>query len=214
MTRLRERFAGARREAGFTLIELLVASTMGRHRARRGRLAGDQRDEDQPEISKRAQNITTARWVLERLTREIRNGIAVDPSRATASEVSFRTYVRRSTCGGRARLPALRRRSNARSPTAARRRHARRTELRRRLHRHGNARSSAGSTATRLQLLAECRRNRRTSKSPSGCPTPAGRRPDRLRRRQPAQRDPGVLMMRPGLEKRRASRSSRCWWRP
>jgi hypothetical protein len=54
----------------------------------------------QPKISERAQSITTARWALERLTREIRNGIAVAPGKATASEVSFRAYVRGTTCGG------------------------------------------------------------------------------------------------------------------
>jgi len=53
---------------------------------------------NQPQISERAQTISTARWVLERLTREIRNGVKVD--KATASSVSFETYVRHSTCGG------------------------------------------------------------------------------------------------------------------
>jgi Tfp pilus assembly protein PilW len=91
-------------EGGFTLVELLVASTMGvvvmgavvslvisavRH---------------QPKISKEAQNITTARWVLDRLTHELRNGIAV--KEGTASKVSFEGYVRRSTCGGATNLPA------------------------------------------------------------------------------------------------------------
>jgi prepilin-type N-terminal cleavage/methylation domain-containing protein len=85
-------------EDGFTLVELLVASAMGvvllgavgalvlgaLHR--------------QPEISERSANVQTARWVMERLTREIRNGVAVDS--ATASSVSFRTYVRRTACGG------------------------------------------------------------------------------------------------------------------
>jgi Tfp pilus assembly protein PilW len=58
----------------------------------------------QPQISARAQDVTTARWVLERLTREIRNGIKVD--KATANSVSFETYVRRTTCGGSTALPA------------------------------------------------------------------------------------------------------------
>jgi hypothetical protein len=53
---------------------------------------------DQPRISESAQDISTARWVLERLTREIRNGVRVDS--ATSSSVSFQTYVRHSTCGG------------------------------------------------------------------------------------------------------------------
>lgn len=86
------------REAGFTLVELLVAMSMG------VLLLGVVGSivisgmRTQPSISKRAQNISTARWVLERLTREVRNGIAVD--KASASSVSFRTYVRRTSCGG------------------------------------------------------------------------------------------------------------------
>jgi hypothetical protein len=51
----------------------------------------------QPEVSARSQNITTARWVLERMTREIRNGETVDT--ALPNEVSFRTYLRRTACG-------------------------------------------------------------------------------------------------------------------
>jgi type II secretory pathway pseudopilin PulG len=90
----------SRREGGFSLIELLVASTMGIIVLSAVGSLVISAMRSQPEISRRAQNITTARWVLERLTREIRNGIAVDPKRATSSEVSFRTYVRRSTCGG------------------------------------------------------------------------------------------------------------------
>jgi hypothetical protein len=53
----------------------------------------------QPELSKRSENITTARWVLERMTREIRNGVKVDPETALPNEVSFTTYVRHAECG-------------------------------------------------------------------------------------------------------------------
>lgn len=53
---------------------------------------------EQPQISGQAQNVSTARWVLERFTHELRNGVSV--SKATANEVSFQTYVRHSTCGG------------------------------------------------------------------------------------------------------------------
>jgi Tfp pilus assembly protein PilW len=91
---------GGPREGGFTLIELLVASTMGVVVLGAVGSLVISAMKAQPEISKRAQNITTARWVLERLTREIRNGIAVDPARANSYEVSFRTYVRRTVCGG------------------------------------------------------------------------------------------------------------------
>lgn len=85
-------------EAGFTLIEMLVAMTMGV--VVMGGvlilLIGAMRS--QPRIEKVSTNVQTARWALERLTREIRNGIRVD--KTTASSVSFEAYVRHSTCGG------------------------------------------------------------------------------------------------------------------
>jgi hypothetical protein len=84
------------------LVELLVASTMGV--IVMGAVASlvISAVRDQPRISKESQNITTARYVLERLTHELRNGVAVN--KATASEVSFEGYVRHSTCGGTAAL--------------------------------------------------------------------------------------------------------------
>src|SRR4051794_14509506 len=87
-------------ESGITLVELLVAAAMGvvLFAAAASLMISAMRS--QPEISKKAQTISTARWVMERFTREIRNGIAVAPGKATASEVSFTTYVRTPTCGG------------------------------------------------------------------------------------------------------------------
>lgn len=95
---LGRRLAGGGREGGFTLVEMLVASTMtvvvlG---AIGSMLISAMRD--QPQISKRSQNISEARWVLERLTREIRQGVVVN--KASGSSVSFQTYVRRTSCGG------------------------------------------------------------------------------------------------------------------
>jgi prepilin-type N-terminal cleavage/methylation domain-containing protein len=88
----------ASEQAGYTLIELLVASAMGvvLLGAIGTMLVSAMRT--QPKVSKRAANVSDARWVTERLTREIRNGIAVD--RFTPTSVSFRTYVRRTACGG------------------------------------------------------------------------------------------------------------------
>lgn len=95
---LRKRLGGRSRDGGFTLVELLVASTIGVVvlGAIVSLVVSTMRA--QPQISQRAEDISTARWVLERLTREVRNGIQVD--KATASSVSFETYVRRTTCGG------------------------------------------------------------------------------------------------------------------
>ncbi len=87
-----------RGEAGFTLIELLVASAMGVVLMGAVGTMVVQTLRAQPEVSKRSQSITTARYVLERMTREIRDGVAVD--KALPNEVSFRTYLRRTSCGG------------------------------------------------------------------------------------------------------------------
>jgi Tfp pilus assembly protein PilW len=86
------------REEGFTLIEMLVAMTMGVV-VMGGVLVlliGAMRS--QPKLDSQSTNIQTARWVLERMTRELRDGVVVD--KTTASSVSFQTYVRHATCGG------------------------------------------------------------------------------------------------------------------
>jgi len=85
-------------EAGITLVELLVAAAMGV--VLMGAVASlvVSAVRDQPKISEQAQTISTARWVMERVTREIRQGVRVD--NATPSEVSFETYVRHQPCGG------------------------------------------------------------------------------------------------------------------
>lgn len=86
------------REEGFTLVEMLVAMTMGV--VVMGGvlilLIGAMRS--QPKLDNQATNIQTARWVLERMTRELRDGVVVD--KKTASSISFQTYVRHATCGG------------------------------------------------------------------------------------------------------------------
>jgi prepilin-type N-terminal cleavage/methylation domain-containing protein len=99
----RRRF-GCGGEAGFTLIELLVAAAMGVVLMAGVGAMVIAAMRSQPEVSKRAQNISAARWMLERFTREIRNGVAVEGS-PTASELSFRTYVRHTSCGGSGTLP-------------------------------------------------------------------------------------------------------------
>jgi type II secretory pathway pseudopilin PulG len=101
---MRSRLRLARSEDGYTLVELLVASTMGVVVMGAVALLVISAVKDQPQISKEAQNITTARWVLERLTHEIRDGSSV--KYAGSNKFSFETYVRHSTCGGTASLPS------------------------------------------------------------------------------------------------------------
>lgn len=95
---LTRRLRTVRGEAGLTLVELLVASVMGvvLVGATGPLLLGAMRS--QPGISERTADVQTARWVMERLTRELRGGIVID--KATPSSVSFQAYVRRTACGG------------------------------------------------------------------------------------------------------------------
>lgn len=94
----------ARDESGLTMIELLVASAMSVILVGAVGSMVISSVRTQPQVSKRAQNVSSARWALERMTREIRSGIRVDV--ATASKVSFVTYVRRTACGGSTALPS------------------------------------------------------------------------------------------------------------
>lgn len=88
-----------RDEAGMTLVELLVASAMSVILVGAACSMLISAVHEQPKLSKKTQEISTARYVLERMTREIRNGIAVYPG-ATGSKVEFKARVRRSACGG------------------------------------------------------------------------------------------------------------------
>jgi len=98
--RLRGRFAGHDCEAGLTLVELLVASAMSVILVGAACTMLISAVQQQPKLSKKSQEITTARYVLERMTREIRNGIAVETATASGSRVEFTTRVRHKTCGG------------------------------------------------------------------------------------------------------------------
>ncbi len=101
MKRLRARLGGLDREAGLTLVELLVAAAMSVIIVGAASAMLISAVRQQPKLSKKNQDIATARYVLERMTREIRNGVAVyqEPT-PTGSEVSFQTQLRRTTCGG------------------------------------------------------------------------------------------------------------------
>lgn len=91
-------------EGGFTLVELLVSAAMGVivMGAVASLLISAVRE--QPKISKEVQNVSSARWMLERLTHELRDGKTV--KEGTASKISFIGYVRRTTCGGSTPLAA------------------------------------------------------------------------------------------------------------
>jgi Tfp pilus assembly protein PilV len=86
-------------EAGLTLIEILVSITMSVVIVAGATAMLISAVHDQPALSRKAQNVSTARWQLERIVREIRNGVTVEPS-SSPSQLTIVTRVRRVQCGG------------------------------------------------------------------------------------------------------------------
>lgn len=81
-----------------TLIELLVAMIVGVIVVGGATAMLISAVRAQPKQQEQAQSISTARFQLERMTREIRNGVSV--TTASSNGVSFVARVRRKECGG------------------------------------------------------------------------------------------------------------------
>ena len=96
---IRRRLSGRSREAGLTLVELLIAATMSAILVGAATAMLISAVKNQPALSKKSQNVTTARWQLERVVREIRNGVEV-VGEPTTNQVSFLARVRLAECGG------------------------------------------------------------------------------------------------------------------
>jgi Tfp pilus assembly protein PilV len=97
---LHSRFGALDREAGVTMVEVLVATVMSLVVVGGATAMLISAVRAQPQQSKQAENITTARWQLDRITRELRDGISVTSGHAKTSEVSFLARVRHTSCGG------------------------------------------------------------------------------------------------------------------
>ncbi|HET7484121.1 MAG TPA: hypothetical protein VFJ64_01945 [Solirubrobacterales bacterium] len=97
---LNRRLGALDREAGVTMMEVLVATAMSLVVVGGATAMLISAVRAQPQQSKQAENITTARWQLDRITRELRNGISVTSGHAKTNEVSFLAYVRHTSCGG------------------------------------------------------------------------------------------------------------------
>lgn len=87
-----------REESGLTLIEMLVAATMSVILVGASCAMLISAVRDQPALSKKAQNVTTARYQLERVVRELRNGVKLETT--TPAQVVLVARVRRVSCGG------------------------------------------------------------------------------------------------------------------
>ncbi len=92
--------AGAvrRSEGGFTLIELLVAATMGMVVLGGAVTVFIGAIHSEPRASSKVTAIQQGRVAVERITRELRQGVEV--STATPAQLSLVTYVKQSPCGG------------------------------------------------------------------------------------------------------------------
>jgi hypothetical protein len=95
---LRRRSIDPRDETGVTLIEMLVATLMSVIVVGASCAMLISAVRDQPGLSRKAQNVTTARFQLERVVRELRNGVKLETT--TPSEVTLVAWVRREACGG------------------------------------------------------------------------------------------------------------------
>jgi Tfp pilus assembly protein PilW len=87
-----------RQERGFTLIELLIATTLGMVvvGAALAMFIGGVRSE--PRTAAKVAAIQDARVVLDRITREVRQGIEVETSLPNKLEIV--TYVKATSCNG------------------------------------------------------------------------------------------------------------------
>lgn len=97
MKRLR-RAPDLKDESGLTLIEMLVAALMSVIIVGAACAMLISAVKDQPGLSRKAENVTTARYQLERVVREIREAVRVE--KATTTEVELLTRTQRTTCGG------------------------------------------------------------------------------------------------------------------
>jgi type II secretory pathway component PulJ len=86
--------------SGHTLVELLVATSMFLALLAVGLGVLPMVLRSEPRISERAAHIQQGRALIERLTRELRQGS--DVSAATSTGLTFLTYVRRTGCGNSA----------------------------------------------------------------------------------------------------------------
>jgi prepilin-type N-terminal cleavage/methylation domain-containing protein len=106
MRRVRHRAAALNRdERGFTLIELLVATAVGLVVVGGGLTIFMSGIRSDPRTASQVTAIQQARVTVDRITRELRQGLEIPES--TPSRLAIVTYVKAATCGGAAASTAI-----------------------------------------------------------------------------------------------------------
>jgi prepilin-type N-terminal cleavage/methylation domain-containing protein len=93
-----------REERGFTLIELLIATSLGLVVIGGALTMFVGAIHSQPRDTSKIAAMQQARTTVDRITRELRQGLEVVPSAPTpsASQLAIVTYIKQATCGGAA----------------------------------------------------------------------------------------------------------------
>jgi type IV pilus assembly protein PilW len=99
MQRARRAVAALRREErGLTLVELLVAASMGLVVVGGAVTIFVSTIRSEPRAASKVQAIQGARVAIDRITRELRQGLDVEPT--SPSQLAIVTYVKATSCGG------------------------------------------------------------------------------------------------------------------
>jgi Tfp pilus assembly protein PilW len=106
MRAIGRRLGGVEGESGLTMIEILIAVSMALVVVGGATSMLISAVRQQPKLNQQAQSISSARWQLERMVRELRDGVTVTSGHAKSAEVSFVGRVRRASCGGGAQKSA------------------------------------------------------------------------------------------------------------
>ncbi len=102
MPRVRKGASALRREeSGFTLIELLIATSLGLVVIGAALTMFISAVRSEPRDTSKVASIQQARTTVDRITRELRQGLEIVPT-PSASQLAVVTYVKAATCGGAA----------------------------------------------------------------------------------------------------------------
>jgi len=95
-----------REEGGFTLLELLVATTIGLVVVAGAMTIFLSGVKSQPRASSKVAAIQQGRFTVDRIVRELRQGLEV-PATPAGDHLEIVTYVKATSCGGSAGGPAI-----------------------------------------------------------------------------------------------------------